>query len=171
MARAHATYARVRVPVGPPCKSRLSRLPELKAATSLKELAPILGLPAKALAYTLYKIPPAQKYTFFSIPKKSGGVRNISAPTPRLKNLQTYLADLLVECRTEIESRYPRRKLISHAFRSDGSIMTNAVEHRAIPQLDLAETASALGSRISLIFQSVIFFHRLVSTNVPTVEC
>lgn len=88
-------------------------------------------MPASALAFTLFKIPPAEKYKLFSIPKKSGGKRNISSPNARLKSAQTYLKDLLAECRAEIEARYPKRKLISHGFRADGSIMTNAAQHRA----------------------------------------
>jgi len=108
----------------------LSRLTDLKAANNLTEFAPILGLPASALAYTLY-IAPGPKYTAFSIPKKTGGVRNISAPTARLKDLQEYLVDLLTECRLEIEgAEKPPTKVVSHAFRTGSSIITNARQHR-----------------------------------------
>ena len=107
----------------------MSRLTELKAATSLTELAPILGLPASALAYTLYKAP-GPKYATFSIPKKSGGVRDIAAPTTRLKSVQEYLNNLLTECQLEIEAKQPKkRKLVSHGFRKGGSIITNARQH------------------------------------------
>lgn len=108
----------------------MSKLAVLKSATRLVEFAPILGLPASALAYTLYKAP-GPKYTMFSIPKKSGGVREIAAPTERLKVLQEYLAELLTECRREIETLdKPPKKLVSHGFRKEGSIITNARQHR-----------------------------------------
>jgi RNA-directed DNA polymerase len=107
----------------------LSRLAALKGATSLIQLAPLLGMPASAVAYTLYKIPIGQKYTTFAISKKYGGVRQISAPTDRLKRLQRALADLLTDCRTEIEQK-TRRKIVSHGFRNDASISTNARQHR-----------------------------------------
>lgn len=82
-----------------------------------------------ALAYTLYKIPLGMKYTTFKIPKKSGGDRIISAPSPRLKRLQRSIADLLADCRKELEEKTPR-KIVSHAFRKEASISTNARQHR-----------------------------------------
>jgi len=124
--------ARVGVPVGRLSLwgSQLSKLSELKAATNLIEFAPILGLPASALAYTLY-ISAEPKYSMFTIPKKTGGVRTISMPNDRLKSAQKYLANLLTECRLEIEdAEKPKKKIVSHAFRTEGSIITNARQHR-----------------------------------------
>lgn len=107
----------------------MTKLSELKAATSLVELAFVLGIPASAIAYTLY-IAPGPKYTTFDIPKRAGGARKISAPNERLKDLQEKLADLLVECRREIEAAEPKRKIVSHGFRKECSIITNARQHR-----------------------------------------
>jgi RNA-directed DNA polymerase len=107
----------------------VSRLVALKSTSSLKDLAPLLGMPASALAFTLYKIPLQQKYTTFSIPKKGGGTRTIKAPTEWLKKLQRALADLLTDCRNDLEGKAPK-KIVSHGFRSDASISTNARQHR-----------------------------------------
>ena len=51
----------------------MSRLAILKAATSLKDVAHLLGYSPKAVSYLLYKLSAAQKYTTFEIPKKNGG--------------------------------------------------------------------------------------------------
>ena len=50
------------------------------------------------LTSVLYVTPDASKYVSFQIPKKSGGMRQISAPIPKLKHLQQRLSALLYEC-------------------------------------------------------------------------
>ncbi len=119
----------------------MSRLAALKSTRSLRDFAPLLGLPPSALAFTLYRIPPEHKYSTFEIPKKSGGTRRISAPIDRLKNHQRALASLLNDCRAEIEKKN-QRKIVSHAFRADASILSNANQHRRrryVLNLDLEE--------------------------------
>ena len=69
------------------------------------------------------------KYQTFTIPKKSGGVRTISAPRPELKLLQRRLSDLLHGCWDEINSEKRIIKPISHGFRRGCSILTNASVH------------------------------------------
>jgi RNA-directed DNA polymerase len=87
----------------------LSSLEKLKAAATRQDVAELLGYKLSSLTYILYKLPPATKYTTFDIPKKSGGVRQISAPIERVKNLQRQLAKLLTNCRIEIEAKGPKR--------------------------------------------------------------
>lgn len=60
-------------------------------------------------------------YTQFEIPKKSGGVRTITAPAWCLKHLQRYLADLLSSC-FEPED-------CVHGFVKGRSVLTNAEWH------------------------------------------
>src|SRR5471030_513897 len=62
----------------------MSRLTNLKIATSIHDLAQILGYSAKGLAYVVHGVPDAAKYTDFPIKKRSGGMRMISAPIPEL---------------------------------------------------------------------------------------
>lgn len=107
----------------------MSSLATLKSATSLEDLAELLGYKASSLSYILYKLPPTAKYTTFEIAKKSGGTRTVNAPVARLKNTQRQLARLLTDCRTEIESG-AGRKVLSHGFRTSYSILTNAKEHK-----------------------------------------
>lgn len=114
----------------------------------MHDLASLLGYKPAALAYLLYKIPPEHRYETFEIKKRSGGIRKIDAPDPRIKLLQQRLTKLLTECRREIEKSQSeilkkngkQFKPISHGFRKDHSIVTNAIphtKHRFVLNLDL----------------------------------
>ena len=119
----------------------LSVLENLKKAASRKDLAQILGYKLNRLTYIVYKIPPDQKYKKFSIPKHGGGKRPICAPVDSLKTLQRRLANVLYECRVEIDRDSGRRPL-SHGFRRKLSIITNAQRHkrcRYVLNLDLQD--------------------------------
>ncbi len=108
----------------------MSRLTKLKAAKSLQNVAALLYFTPTGLAYNLYKIPPANKYKSFSIPKKNGGNRKIDAPNDKLKLMQARLADLLYDCLDEIEEANPARRRISHGFHRRRGIISNALPHR-----------------------------------------
>jgi RNA-directed DNA polymerase len=119
----------------------LSTLTKLKAATGLDDLAAILGYKPSSLAYLLYVLPSASKYTTFSIPKKSGGTRTIQAPEARLKTLQKHLANALYACVGEIHNT-DKRPSLSHGFKKNHSIVTNARSHTArrfVLNFDLAD--------------------------------
>lgn len=74
-------------------------------------------------------MPPTKKYIDFSIPKKNGGERLISAPCPQLNDLQRRLANILYACQEEISKKSPRKSL-SHGFKKEHSIITNAKPHK-----------------------------------------
>src|SRR5712671_6959767 len=59
---------------------------------------------SNSLSYNLYKTPTVTKYITFEIPKKSGGTRLIRAPQGALKFLQHNLANLLYDCRAELQA-------------------------------------------------------------------
>lgn len=119
----------------------MDNLARLKQTKTLSDVAHVLGFQPKALAYVIYKIPDTQKYYLFKIPKKSGGEREIKAPTPQLKSVQSRLAQLLYQCAEEIlpddrkhknEKFYSRRrsrKAVSHGFKKGLSITSNAEMH------------------------------------------
>jgi hypothetical protein len=118
----------------------LSALQNLRLATSLKDVADILGYRPSSLSYLLYKFPLELRYTTFLISKKAGGSRQINAPTPKLKALQRKLADILYECCAELAASDKKRPSLSHAFRKSHSILTNARLHknrRYVLNLDL----------------------------------
>jgi RNA-directed DNA polymerase len=117
----------------------MSTLFDLRSANTLYDIAVLLGFTPSGLSYTLYKSSDSEKYCKFQISKKSGGVRDISAPTGALKMLQRRLADLLYDCQDEITKANPREPL-SHGFRRSQSIIDNAKKHkrrRYVLNLDL----------------------------------
>jgi retron-type reverse transcriptase len=108
----------------------MSKLEKLKAATSLHDVAELLGYKPKALAYVLYKKSPESKYQTFEIPKRRGGMRVIRAPYAELMGLQRRLAEYLQGCIAEINSQRKVHTVLSHGFRPKFSIITNAAVHR-----------------------------------------
>lgn len=108
----------------------MSSLAKLQAAKSLDDLAAILGYKPAALAYLLYHLPTAQKYTAFAIPKRDGTPRDILAPTPKLKLLQRRLANVLYLTLADIDKAGSPRRHLSHGFAKHLSIVTNANVHR-----------------------------------------
>lgn len=102
----------------------------LKSITSRSDLAYLLGYKPNTLSYILYQIPDDKKYKKFDIPKKNGEVRKINAPTKKLKKLQKQLANLLYECFDEICNTNKTQKSLSHGFRRNHSIITNAKKHK-----------------------------------------
>jgi hypothetical protein len=108
----------------------MQKLQDLQNTKSLSDLAHWLGYKPKALSYILYKIPETQKYETFTIKKKGGGERLIKAPVPELKNLQKRLAKELSHCFEEIIKSKNHSKSLSHGFRKEHSIITNAKNHK-----------------------------------------
>jgi RNA-directed DNA polymerase len=119
----------------------VSKLSKLKSATSRIELAQLIGYKPASLTSIIYKTDPLQKYTTFTIDKKSGGTRTIKAPIHKLKKLQSHLSDLLYQCLETIE-KGQAAKPISFGFRRDRSIVENAARHkrrRWVLNLDLED--------------------------------
>jgi RNA-directed DNA polymerase len=89
-----------------------------------------LNFTPSGLAFVIYRTLPNARYRTFSIPKVGGGVRTIQAPQPLLKLLQSRLANVLMDCLDEIETKTPDRQRVTHGFQRDRSIVTNAKAHR-----------------------------------------
>jgi RNA-directed DNA polymerase len=98
---------------------------ELKDAYDLTTLAAVLNCTAKQLGYYLYKIPLSIQYKRFSIPKRRGGTRIISAPFTNLKIIQRNLASELSKIRSFkpcvkgfVEGRNIKQNAIPHVSRN-----------------------------------------------------
>lgn len=102
----------------------------LKSAKTVGDVASLIGFRAKALSYILYYKVEATKYTQFEIPKKGGGTRKINAPAPDLKLVQENLSKLLQDCVDEINQLRGIKDKVSHGFKRDRSIISNAKEHK-----------------------------------------
>lgn len=107
----------------------MSHLSSLKNCRTPTDLAKLLGYKLNTLTYIIYGQSDQNKYNRFDIPKSSGGVRVISAPEPKLKDLQKRLAKLLMHCLDEIDN-YEKVPAVSQAFRLGRTIKTNASKHK-----------------------------------------
>ncbi|VWD33728.1 putative reverse transcriptase [Burkholderia lata] len=107
-----------------------TQIAQLRSQASLHGLAALLGYEPKGLAYVVYGIKDADKYADFSIAKRSGGTRIISAPVKSLKLLQSRVSTLLAACAEDIEVERGEKNKLYHGFRKNHSILTNATVHR-----------------------------------------
>lgn len=154
----------------------MSHLQKLKAATSRKDLAVILGYKPKTMTAIVYQTPPAAKYTTFEIAKKSGGKRSIKAPIPKLKKLQAHLSHVLYQCLAEIE-RERSAKPLSFGFRKDRSISENASRHkrrRWVLNLDLEDFFPSFNfGRVRGFFlkDKAFGLHPEVATTIAQIAC
>ena len=65
------------------------------ALETREDVAALLGISERSLRFFLYKKRPENMYVSFTIPKKDGSKREISAPNRELKTIQRKLADVL----------------------------------------------------------------------------
>ncbi|MFC3284450.1 retron Ec67 family RNA-directed DNA polymerase/endonuclease [Litchfieldella rifensis] len=112
----------------------MSKIEALISARTKADLAHLLGVKTSFLTYVLYVLKPSTQYEKFEIPKKSGGVRTIWAPSEKLKSLQAELSILLQDCIEEIEGVRAEEgddstSTLSHGFVRGHSIITNAMQH------------------------------------------
>lgn len=155
----------------------LSALSDLKLARTRNDVAALLRYRASRLSYIVYQIPKRDRYTVFSIPKRSGGERRIDAPIPQLKLLQRRLANLLTECLQEIEAAQERKNTFSHAFRKGSSIITNARAHknrRYVLNIDLQDFFPTLhlGRVIGFLVKNEDFkLNKGVATLLAQIAC
>jgi RNA-directed DNA polymerase len=106
---------------------------------SLSDLSLLLEVPAKTLTYYAYK---NRAYTTFSIPKRRGGTRTISAPANKLKIVQQKL--------NHVFRLIYRTRNVVHGFALGRSIVTNSAAHtknRYILNVDLKDFFTAVTFR------------------------
>jgi hypothetical protein len=101
-------------------RARDNGLPDLKGA---EELAKALGLPVARLRWLAYhrEVERSTHYAYFTIPKRDGTPRPISAPKPDLKAAQRWVL-------REVAEKLPVHSA-AHGFLPARSILTNARLH------------------------------------------
>lgn len=119
-------------------EGKAERLAQLKlpAIADPAGLATAMGIKLGELRFLAYdrKVAKVDHYRRFTIPKKTGGVREISAPMPRLKRAQYWIMKNILE-------PLPGHAA-SHGFRTQRSILTNANPHagqRVVINIDLKD--------------------------------
>ena len=88
-----------------------------------KDLANKMGISLKELRFLTYtqKLSHKTDYVRFKMPKKTGGFREISAPKPRLKSLQYWILENILNKVAVSEQ--------THGFVSKRNIVSNAIPH------------------------------------------
>ncbi len=118
-----------------------------------EEIARAAGLSIPDLRFLSYarNTSKISHYRRFNIPKKTGGVRTISAPMPRLKSLQGWLLENVLE-------KVPVHEA-AHGFRAGRSIVSNATPHvgaRVVVNMDLLDFFPSIAlPRIKGMFRSL----------------
>lgn len=118
----------------------------------MKEIAEAMGVPVGELRFLTYdrKVGKVSHYKRFQIPKKTGGMRNVSAPMPRLKRAQYWLLENIL---MKLEPHDA-----AHGFRLGRSIMTNAAPHTnkaVVINLDLKDFFPSISyARVKGLFAS-----------------
>jgi RNA-directed DNA polymerase len=138
------------------------------------DLAQAMGLTLAELRFLAFdrQVSRISHYQRFSIAKKSGGERHISAPMPRLKRAQYWVLD-------QILMRVPVHKAV-HGFLPGRSILTNAAPHigqAVVINMDLKDFFPSLSMpRVRGVFkqlgysQQVATLLALLTTEAPTDE-
>ena len=106
----------------------VKKLEELVNCKSKKDFSNLLGIKLKTIYYILL-INKEPLYEEFTIPKKNGGVRNISAPNYHLKKIQKKLKKNLDMCYIAITHNNFNKRL-AHGFIRKKSIITNSQYHK-----------------------------------------
>jgi RNA-directed DNA polymerase len=125
-------------------------LPLLRTST---EIAEAMGITVPELRFLAYdrRTSSVSHYARFTVPKKTGGERHISAPMPRLKRAQHWLLENILN-KVALHD-------VAHGFRPQRSIVTNARPHLGAPTLvnvDLKDFfPTLLLPRIKGVFRSL----------------
>lgn len=152
-------------------KLRWSGLPVLN---SHAEIAAAMALEPRVLTWLCFHRGASlvDHYTRFQIPKKRGGMRNVSSPKPTLRIAQSYVQN-------EILSKVPIHGAAS-AFFPGASVVQNAAKHAekaVVIRIDLKDFFPSIGfKRVKNCFQNLGYSEgvstvfALVCTEAPRVE-
>lgn len=132
------------------------------------EVATYLGGSLKNLSYNLFVLPPNEQYHVFSIPKRKGGVRTITAPKSSIKLYQRKLADILSSCY--------KKKASVYGYVIGRNIKQNAQIHckkKIIINIDLQDFFPTINfGRVRGVFKSKPFeFNDVVATTLAQICC
>jgi RNA-directed DNA polymerase len=124
----------------------MSRLKHLKSVSSKPGLAKVLGVDSAFLTRILYINKPEHQYHQFSIDKKCGGKRIISAPGDELKSIQKYLSTLLLDCIDEINNeKFPKSQLAKPKVSKKGDDYAAGILKIKIPSAESKQPSLSHG--------------------------
>ncbi len=133
----------------------------LPVFANVAELSQAMGISVGQLRFLSYhrKAATSTHYRRFQIPKKTGGVRNISAPMPRLKNAQYWLLNNVLYKLTTHNA--------AHGFVPQRSILSNAAQHvgsEVVINIDLKDFFPTISfRRIKGLFSSMGYSEQIAT--------
>lgn len=125
------------------------------------ELSQVMGITLPELRFLCYhrKVATTSHYKRFGIRKKSGGIRIISAPMPRLKGAQYWVLHQVLNKMGHHQA--------AHGFAPRRSILTNAAEHLAkdvVVNIDLKDFFPSIDfKRVKGLFQKLGYSEKLAT--------
>ena len=128
---------------------------DLQNLSSVAQLAAAMDVSVGLLRFLAYgrKTSQVSHYRRFGIKKKTGGIREISAPMPKLKAVQRWILDMILS-KIEINE-------CAHGFVPDRSIVSNAQPHvgaKVVINMDLENFFPSIHvKRIKGVFRSIGF--------------
>jgi RNA-directed DNA polymerase len=132
--------------------ARLSKLALPRLGTAA-EIASAMGIEVSELRFLAFsrRTSKTTHYVRFALPKKTGGVRMVSAPMPRLKAAQEWILRNILDLVPLHDA--------SHGFRASRSIVTNAAPHAGadvVVNLDLEDFFPSISyKRIKGVFRAL----------------
>lgn len=105
-------------------------LDKLNSCNSKPDFARLLGIDPVFLTRVVYIRNTDNLYSQFTIKKKNGSDRFISAPDDELKEIQRKLSNLLQDCLSNIRESLKVENNYSHGFERNKNIITNAEKHK-----------------------------------------
>jgi retron-type reverse transcriptase len=135
------------------CNQELLLLNNLFVIKNAKDLTNKMGISLKELRFLIYtqKLSKRSDYVRFTMPKKTGGFREISAPKPKLKRLQYWILDNILN-KVEVSEQ-------THGFVKERSIASNALPHvgkSVVLNVDLQNFFPTLSyARVKGLFKSL----------------
>ena len=153
-------------------RDKLGRL-GLPVLTDAAQLAAAMGIRVGELRFLSFarRTSTVNHYRRFQIPKKTGGLRLISAPMPRLKRAQEWVLRNILE-KVAIHDA-------AHGFRQGRSIVSNAAPHAAaevVVNLDVEQFFPTITfRRIKGVFHSLGYSEQVATvlallTSEPTIQ-
>ncbi|WP_026999256.1 reverse transcriptase family protein [Eisenibacter elegans] len=125
------------------------------------DLAQQMGIPLPKLRFLAFerKIAKVCHYSYFQLPKKSGGLRRIAAPKPLLKQAQQWIM-------THILYQIPNKDCV-HGFVPERSILSNAQPHlgqEVVINLDLKDFFPSISyARVKGLFVKLGYSEQLAT--------
>ena len=141
---------------------------EFFSLESSRDIASLLEISYDRLVYHLFKSDPVTRYQTFTVPKRSGGTRQISAPATSLKIIQRKLNHVLHHVRPP--------KIQVHGFVIGRSIITNAQPHtkqKFVLKIDLKDFFPSINfGRVRGMFMGVPYKrNHEVATTLAQICC